>query len=303
MNTIVLDHAAAGPGLQPDPDLKRRLKQLRPFPPVALKAFEMLASEETPTKALVEVVSPDPAFVAELLRCANSALFGVLREVKTVQHAVVVIGRERLRAMIMTAALRSFKRHARWTGTCHDWWRHSVASALLSEGLASAARLPSSEAYSGGLLHDIGRLGLLLCMNPQQQTAFQTALSNTPSSPDEFEHELFGIAHSCAGADMLAACNLPQPLVEAARVHHHSSPGDGPVARLAAASCHLASTLGFAFAPGRPLTKVEDALALVPELAESGLTSLPDTISEALATRIESLESAAFDQRPGEKKD
>jgi len=268
---------------------------MNPFPVVALRAFRLLGNENTETRELMDTVAPDPVFVANLLQCANSALTGITRQVRTVRHAVTVLGRDRLRGLILTAALRALKGSSGWTPACQNWWRHSVASALLTEGLASATSTHRPAAYSAGLLHDIGRLALFTALKPEQSRNYLAAVAGNSLPVVEIERLMFVEDHCLIGAGLLTGWQFPGELVEAAARHHDD---DGPW--LVAAGCRLATALGFTVFESRPAEDANRVLASLPAAVEAGLAEMPPSVLEALCERIESFESLPpAGQKPG----
>src|SRR5262249_30351332 len=84
------------------------LKNLPPFRPVAAKLLRLTAQEDVPLNKVQQVLRTDVAFSAEVLRLANSALIGSRTGVSSVQHAVGLLGLQRLKALSMTIAMRDF---------------------------------------------------------------------------------------------------------------------------------------------------------------------------------------------------
>src|SRR5690349_8186961 len=138
------------------------LGRIPAFPPVVLRVIDLLSNEQTEMAALVREIASDATLSAQVLRLANSPLFGLAAEVDTVHHAVVTLGFSRVQALVMAVATSNYMRGAMRTEALQKCWRHTVASAVLCRELARAAGINPDRAYSLGLLHDIGRLGLLV---------------------------------------------------------------------------------------------------------------------------------------------
>ena len=84
------------------------LKDLPPYRPVARKLMVLSAREDVPMSQVQTVLRTDAAFTAEVLRLANSPLFGGRREITSVLQAVMILGLERIKALATTLALRAF---------------------------------------------------------------------------------------------------------------------------------------------------------------------------------------------------
>ncbi|MBS1827901.1 MAG: HDOD domain-containing protein [Acidobacteria bacterium] len=269
------------------------LGKLPPFPAVALQALKALSNDAATAPQIERLISTDAVFASSTLHCANSALFALPKRVLTLRHAIVVLGRDRLRCIVLTSALRSFASAPLASKQFKDWWRHSLATAVLSEALAKASRSNCSGAYIAGLLHDVGRLGLIVRLTREQWRSF-VGMAEAPRragmSIVEMEQEIFGLDHCELGARMTAEWGLPEELTFAARYHHDPEAAASDEAALfAAASCEITSQLGFAALKYPRLRTIADLTALMPEPAAPLIESDPEKLRDALETKLQSL--------------
>ena len=104
---------------------------------------------------------------------------------------------------------------------------------------------PPSVRYTAGLLHDIGRLGLLLAIGPRYSDALSIRYRDLTRA-NEIEMELFGITHCEAGAQLAQEWGLPDALRLCARHHHSETTTDvGELLHITQLACRLASASGF----------------------------------------------------------
>src|SRR5271166_4469928 len=75
------------------------LRLVPPFPAVAQRVLKLVSAEDVGPYAVGELIKMDPSFSAELLRFANSALFGARREVRSLTHAILMVGTDRVKTM------------------------------------------------------------------------------------------------------------------------------------------------------------------------------------------------------------
>jgi HD-like signal output (HDOD) protein len=241
------------------------LDQLPPFPPIALRMLDALTREELETSELVGLSSADPVLASEILHAANSALFGLPRRVKTLQHAIVLVGRDYLRPLLFTAALRAYLKAPGRSRVFQEWWRHSLACALLADGLAAACQKSRGEAYTAGLLHDIGRLGLMMAVGADRYRA--VAARGAPALALEREQEEFGVDHCQVGKLLLEKWELPPELADASARHHDGFHRGRALANLVWMACSLATVVGFSTQkPNQPLSLEEWRAGLPPGL-------------------------------------
>lgn len=224
-----------------------RLDALPPFRPVVTRLLAELSGEPSGFRRIRLLVSEDPALAAHVLRLANSALFGCRRKVTDLLTALTLIGLDRLRALVLTYGVRHLFRPLARYPLCRAVWKHSLATALLAADLSLDHDGGMMESYTAGLLHDLGRL-VLLASAPEPYSALVQETDSLERGR-RLEQELFGLTHAEAGARAMRRYDLPEPLAEAARLHHHEDPlalsGQNPAAALIASSCRLASSSGF----------------------------------------------------------
>jgi putative nucleotidyltransferase with HDIG domain len=260
------------------------LQALPPFPAVALQLMSLLDDTEAPIKRIVELLRIDPALSAEILRVANSALYGLSRKIDNVSHAVAVLGTEVVKRLALTVALGRFSRSFMRVHGLRVCWDHSVACAVIAEELAQAMKQPKDRAYTAGLLHDIGRLALLACHPVEYNNLFVIARENSFDEL-ECEWELFDVDHCSAGAWLARHWNLPDDFTEAIAKHHHAEARDASLTAIVTAAHHAANRIGFQVLDGPPQKSVAEIIGGLP---------LPDALStsekiEAYADTIRSM--------------
>jgi HD-like signal output (HDOD) protein len=85
-----------------------QLANLPPFPVVATRLMQMLAREDVDIAEVGKMISAEPVFATRVLQMANSPLFALARQVKTISHAIVVLGLGRIKSITLTRALGDF---------------------------------------------------------------------------------------------------------------------------------------------------------------------------------------------------
>jgi putative nucleotidyltransferase with HDIG domain len=247
----------------------------------------LLDDADVPVKKVVELLRIDPALSAEILRVANSALYGLSRRIDNISHAVVVLGTEVVGRLALTVALGRFSRSFLRVHGLRACWDHSVACALVAEQLAQAMHQPKDRAYTAGLLHDIGRLALLTCYPVEYNNLFVVARENAFNEL-ECEWELFDIDHCAAGAWLARQWNLPEDFVEAIAAHHQAEATDASLASVVTAAHHVANRIGFHVldaSPDRPVAEIIAKLPLADHQATAArLEGFADSISQSIAT-------------------
>jgi putative nucleotidyltransferase with HDIG domain len=261
------------------------LKSLPPFPAVALQLLGLLDDDEVPMKKVVDLLKIDPALSAEILRVSNSALYGLSRRIDNVSHAIVVLGTEVVKRLALTVALGRFSQsfiHNQGLRTC---WDHSVATALVAEQLAIAMGQPRDRAYTGGLLHDVGRLALLACYPVEYGNLFEVAHENDFNEL-ECERQLFDIDHCGAGEWLAHTWNLPTDFVEAIAHHHTAEPNDTSLLSIVTAANAIADAIGFNVVRMPPKSDVSGIIAKLPMDDRDGMIAKLEAFPAEIKTTI-----------------
>jgi HD-like signal output (HDOD) protein len=145
-------------------------------------------------------------------------------------------------------------------------------------------------AYTAGLLHDVGRLGLLVA-HPAEYSKLLTVTEQNSLDVLEMERKLFDLDHCQAGRRLMAEWKFPEEFHEIA-ARHHADPAGGEFNLLALVrlACRLSDTLGFhAVKPAHPWT-FQEIQAALPEPSQQRFQPDPDGLRTRVATVIDSLD-------------
>jgi len=242
------------------------LQNLPPFPPVALRVLEELSHEDPQLDQVVSWINADPSFSAELLRVANSALFGFASQILSVRQAAVALGYEFVKSLAMTVALRNYLQNAIAIPALKHCWRHCLGCALITERVAMVVGAPAEAAYTAGLLHDVGRLALMAAW-PEEYANVLSTVAEHGFTLIEVERAAFDVDHCEAGMWLAGEWNLPVELRESIGRHHEEGGKLEPskMYTIVRAGCWLADALGFGALPPAAPAKRQDQRPELPE--------------------------------------
>jgi len=265
------------------------LRLLPPFPAIAQRILALASQENVHLRDLGELIKLDPTFSAELLRVANSALFGARREVATLTHAILLLGLDRVKAMATYVALHTMVRSSLKAPALRKVWLHSLATAWIAEEAARANGVAEESAYTTGLLHNLGTLGLMSAY-PEEYARLLEVTCEYGFDLLETERDLFEIDHCAAGAYLAREWHFPEELAAAIAAHHDEpEPGAATLAAIVRVSWRLSDALGYAaFAPARQWSHGE-LVAFLPHGRETWFGESP----EAARAHIDKLLASA----------
>jgi len=264
------------------------LDELPPFPIVASRLMQLFARPEADITEIGRTIALEPVFAARVLQMANSPLFAVRGEVKSISHAIVLLGLSRVKAITVTRAIGDFVAPALRNRALRMCWQNSLAAAIIAEKIARACKMDVDLAYLGGLLRDIGRLALLV----KYPDAYANLLAVSEENSYDLrstEHELFEVDHCQAGAWMVQGLHFPPDLREAIEFHHDDfMAGTFRMVHLVHIADRLTDALGFAVLKPIDRQSFHDVTQLLPEPARARFTEDPEALTAEIDSRIQS---------------
>jgi len=198
-------------------------RDLPAMPQVASKVLELSSDPNTSALQLQQVIADDQAMTARILKIANSAMYSCSRKVKTLTEAIVMLGFNSIRSLVVTSAARNLYDTRNSTAGLKErlLWEHSIGVAFACRLLVQE-RMPAlaEEAFLAGLMHDIGKLVLNLRVPDQFDEIVQLVYNdNVPFS--QTEKAILGFDHAEVGARLVNKWNL-SPILEDTILHHHN---------------------------------------------------------------------------------
>ena len=199
-----------------------RLKNLPTLPGVALKIIDAVKDENANLDELGKILSLDPSLSGKILSLINSAFYALPAKVSSVSQAVKLLGVNAVKKVALGfSLLRLVKTNTGEEFNYAAFWRDSVMAAIVCRLLARKVMSSMAEdAFTLGLLHEIGRLALNQSM-PKQYTMVLKEPRNTHCEYHEAERQILGFTHMELGYALIKKWGLPEFFYQAALVHHH----------------------------------------------------------------------------------
>jgi HD-like signal output (HDOD) protein len=215
---------------QPLASIVSRMRSLPSLPALYLELTEALQSENTSLRQIEEIIEKDVGMAAKILQLANSAFIAAHGRVSSLHEALSLIGAETVRSL--TLSIHVFSQSSREPSTAAHFsalWVHSVAVAALAQRIAmqeTRKKAVADEAFTTGLIHDVGKIVLLSEMANEYTRVIQEADGNPPSF-HEMEMQQLGCTHGQVGAYLMSVWGLPSTIVQAVEYHDRPSELEG----------------------------------------------------------------------------
>lgn len=211
------------PATNPIDKILKRIEKLPTLPTVLHQILELTASPDSSADDLIRVITVDQSLTANLLKVANSPIYGIPYRIESAKQAVVLLGFNEVRNIALSASvfaslngpqnLRTFSRDR--------FWQHSFLVAHLTREMYALFPDPRMKTlyFTAGILHDIG----IVVLDRFFQIEFADIIDTIEQErliPVKAEMRYLGVTHAEIGGALLHRWQLPENLVSAVREHH-----------------------------------------------------------------------------------
>jgi putative nucleotidyltransferase with HDIG domain len=218
--------------------------KVRPIPQIALKAIQMINSDQYNMSQLSAEIQKDQVATARVISLSNSAYFNTTgKEIDSLQKAISLLGEKRLLQTVLNTCIELFFNNVTYgySLTKGGLFHHANTVAMCSEKIAAVSgREDPSIAYTAGLIHDIGKTVLDQFIAGEAPYFYREIIENGRSLI-EVEKEIFSIDHTQIGTQLAEAWKFPLNLKNVIR--HHHNPKNATEDRILIYVVHLADFL------------------------------------------------------------
>ncbi len=233
--------------------LLKNFKQLKTLPHIAIELTQLLGDDNTTVKKLEEVIKLDPTLILRVLRLVNSAYYGLMQKVASVSDAVVYLGLDTIRNMVVVEALKDiFKQGNNEVGFSRKkLWFHSAVVSICCQMLSERMfGIKGENAFLCGILHDIGLIVEDQVVSEQFKQVC-SAFQEGKKPIIDYESELIGTTHCSVGYYLAKEWKLPVEVQNSIRYHHKKRENIVPesVTGILQLSEYLATQMGYTAMP------------------------------------------------------
>lgn len=204
-------------------DIVKKTPDLPTIPAAALAVMREADSSVSTAQSVAKHIAQDQALTARVLRLANSAYYGLSRQVVDLQEAVVVLGMRCVRNLAVVAATYPWMSRPLkgYMLAPKQMWTHSFGVAVAAQQIArKTQRAPDETVFIAGLLHNIGKVALSIWLENKLPNMVSLAIKEGLTF-DELERKMLGFDHADVGAYLGEQWNLPKVFIEAIHYHHN----------------------------------------------------------------------------------
>lgn len=207
------------------------------IPKVVSEVLSELDADDPDARKISDMVATDPGLTARMLKLANSAFFGLTREISSVQEAVNILGFNHVRTLVTAVALSSSFKTVPGVNL-EQFWRYSLNAAKTCRALARSMKLNDGAAFTAGLVHAVGDLVMHIGM-PEVVAKIDWSVSPFDMKRAEAEQAALGYTYADVGAAFAVKWEFPEMIVKALK--HQVLPFEGDIYEPMAGVVHMAA--------------------------------------------------------------
>ncbi len=208
------------------PDLMRetlqKISELPTLPVVSMQVMQLVNSPTSSAYELAKIIEKDVSLATKILKMVNSAYYSLSRKIGNVQQAIGFLGYRKLSQLLVSVSvMKDLEVETRFF-SMKQFWVHSVLTAECARYIAQKV-IPArqDDAYTAGLLHDIGKLFLFKYFPEKMETVMKRA-EETSVDPVLAEKDEFGMDHGEVGSMLAEQWKLPKFISDACANHHRT---------------------------------------------------------------------------------
>lgn len=219
------------------------IEDLPTLPRTIMRITEIINDPRSSADDLSQIITDDQVLTARLLKLVNSSFYGFPQRISTVAGAIVLLGFDSIRNLLLTSSIFDLfpKKGKKYTLEPESLWDHSLGCAVGAKVIGAYIRHEKvEELFVAGLLHDIGKIVEMLYLRKDFEKAFFYAKENE-TLLFQAENEILGYNHAEVGRLLAERWNLPAKLIDVITYHH--DPGNSENMTQEIAVVHIADIL------------------------------------------------------------
>ena len=209
-----------------DDSIKKIVSQIDSLPSMPAIYTEIVAEMQSPDPSIRkvgEIISRDASMTAKILQIVNSVFFGLSRKINSTQQAVMLLGLETIKSLVLSVKIFSEFSQKKFSWfNIDELFNHSMSVSCFAQAIVKNEKMDRdliSNSLMAGILHDLGKL-ILATNFPKPYREVLTAAQNSGHNLWDLEYETFGTSHAEIGAYLMGLWNLENQIIEAIAFHH-----------------------------------------------------------------------------------
>jgi len=201
--------------------LIQKIEQIPTIPMVSQRIMEIAGDEKASFKDFVRIIEKDQALAAKILRVANSAFYGFLSRVSSLEHALVILGINEVKSIVLGCSVYNFFSHGQNDAFDRTrFWKHAITCSQVAKLLGAHFNTRNGDSlFLAGLIHDIGKVVLDQYFHEDFLQIIEH-ISLTKTTFSKAEKKILGTTHCQIAAKVLKQWRFPDEVIMQILYHH-----------------------------------------------------------------------------------
>lgn len=201
--------------------LSQNIEQIPTLPVISQKIMEIMENEDSIIKDIAKIIENDQSLTLKILKIANSAFYGSLGKVTSLDNALVKLGMNEVKSIVLGVSIRNFfSDTSEGAFDREQFWRHSIICSQVAKFLGSYFKITNDDSlFLAGLIHDMGKVVLDEYFHQEFLDIIDYVDSNG-SSFSEAEKSIIGTTHYQVAAKILKQWKFPDEVIMQVLYHH-----------------------------------------------------------------------------------
>jgi HD-like signal output (HDOD) protein len=198
-----------------------RIEELPTLPIVSQKILQLMADENVSYRDIVKLVENDQSLALKIMKIANSAFFGSLTKISSLEHAMVKLGMNEVRSIVLAVSVYDFFSNTDSGSFDRErFWKHGIICSQTAKYLGSHYRIGNDDTlFLSGLVHDMGKAVLDEYFHDEFLNIINY-LEMKKSTFSEAEKAILGTTHYQIAAKLLSQWKFPKKIILQVLYHH-----------------------------------------------------------------------------------
>lgn len=207
-----------------------QIQDLPVLPEIAQQIIKLTDSEHPDIKQISALIQKDPVITANILKLINSGYFALRREVNNLRQAVVLLGIQQIRNLVVTmVTVNHFQERRDSHFKLSDFWNHSLGVATIAQKLGTRFGYRNSgDLYLAGLLHDIGKV-IIQAYYPSDMDKVVATIDADKCTMYQAEMKVLGFSHADIGGCLAKMWKFPDHIGNGIAGHHDCANASDPL--------------------------------------------------------------------------
>lgn len=202
-------------------ELLAEVSELQPLPAIAVRLMSMAEDSRFSAQDLAAIIKGDQAITLKILRLANSPAYGMSTRVKSLREAIVLLGFREVRSLALAACVLDSNTRQQIADSTLDYdefWVNSLAIAHFAQALGSMEGINADEAFTAGIVHNVGRLAMAQ-HRPDWLRMTAAAARDRGMAVHDVQAAVHGFTDAELGAAVARAWQFPAALAQSVERH------------------------------------------------------------------------------------